>query len=263
MSISLFDQKGKVALVTGGNSGLGLAFATGLAKCGSDIVIWGRSAEKNDRAKEELKQYDVKVSTAVVDVSDEKAVVQGVADAIEAHGRLDTVVANAGISTVMPTIEMDSKTYHDLLAINQHGAFYTLRECAKHMVERSKKGDMGGSLVVNGSLMVRVGVPGMAHYGAAKAALSAIMKTMAVELAPYGIRSNMIAPGYFDTGLVGRKSKDEARKRDDFFAEKTPMGRTGRPEDLEGLIAYLASDSAAYHSGDIIVVDGAYMASLF
>lgn len=263
MTNSLFDLSGKVALVTGGNSGIGLGYATGMAKCGSDIILWGRSEEKNARAREHLSQFGVRVATAVVDVSDEQAVIAGMADAVNTFGRLDTVVANAGGSSMIPTIKMDSQSYHDLISISQHGGFYTLREAGKYMVERSKAGDRGGSLIVTGSLMVMVGVPGMAHYGAAKAALSSIMKTLAVELAPHGIRSNMIAPGYFHTELVGSSATDEAAKRDEMFAKRTPMGRSGRPSDLEGIAAYLASDASAYHTGDIFVIDGGWMANLF
>jgi NAD(P)-dependent dehydrogenase (short-subunit alcohol dehydrogenase family) len=190
-------------------------------------------------------------------------VVAGMKAAVDRFGRLDCVMANAGISKAVPSVlELDSKTYHDLLDINQHGGFYTLREAARHMVERAKNGDPGGSLIVCGSLSIFCGVPGMAHYAAAKGAMAAVMKSMAVELGRYGIRANMVAPGYIRTDL-GRDGDPAAQAAtQEFFASKTPIPRIGYPEDFEGIAAYLASDRASFHSGDIIVIDGGYLASI-
>ncbi len=260
---NLFDLTGKVALITGGNSGLGLGFARGLAKSGADVVIWGRSKAKNAAVAEEFAAYGNRVLTAEVDVADEAAVVAAMADAVARFGRLDCVIANAGIASPVPSVlELDSKTYHDLLNINQHGGFFTLREGARHMVERAKAGDPGGSLIVCGSLSVFCGVPGMAHYGAAKGALAAIMKSMAVDLGRYGIRANIVAPGYIRTELGRDGDTEVQRATENAFAARTPIPPIGYPEDFEGIAAYLASDRASFHSGDIIVIDGGYLASI-
>jgi NAD(P)-dependent dehydrogenase (short-subunit alcohol dehydrogenase family) len=265
----LFDLTGKKALVTGGNSGLGLGFARGLARQGADVMIWARSEEKNRAAEAELREYGGEVLSRAFDVASEEAVARQMQEAVEAMGRLDCVIANAGVSSYKPSIlELDSKTYHDLLDINLHGAFYTLREAARHMVTRAKAGDPGGSIIVCGSLSVFLGVPGMAHYGAAKGALASIMRSMAVELGQFGVRVNMIAPGYIKTG-IGRHREGapageaaEVSPTDKKFMERTPMKRVGYPQDFEAIAAYLASDGAAFHTGDVIVIDGGYMVTV-
>lgn len=259
----LFDLSGKKALVTGGNSGLGLGFAHGLAKQGADLMIWGRSAEKNLAAETELRQHGGEVFGQVVDVASEDEVVRRMDEAVERMGRLDCVIANAGISSHRPSIvELDSKTYHDLLDINLHGAFYTLREGARHMVARAKAGEPGGSIIVCGSLSVFLGVPGMSHYAAAKGALASMMRSIAVELGPFGIRVNMIAPGYIKTSIGRDRQAGEISPLEKSFAERTPLQRIGYPQDFEAITAYLASDGAAFHTGDIIVIDGGYMANV-
>lgn len=265
-SHDLFDLTGKKALVTGGNSGLGLGFARGIAKQGGDVMLWARSEAKNRIAEEDLRTYGREVIARAVDVASETAVVEGMREAVSALGRLDCVIANAGISSAVPSIvELDSATYHELLGINMHGAFYTLREAARYMVERAKQGDPGGSLIICGSLSVFMGVPGMAHYGAAKGALASIMKSMAVDLGKYGIRVNMVAPGYVKTDL-GRGRVGDASvhsPQDKLFAERTPIPRVGYPEDFEGIAAYLASDCSRFHTGDIIVIDGGWLINVF
>jgi NAD(P)-dependent dehydrogenase (short-subunit alcohol dehydrogenase family) len=263
MSKGLFDLTGKVTLVTGGNSGLGLGFARGIAKQGGDLMLWARSAEKNAAAKAELEQFGVRVETRSVDVASEEAVIQGMAEAAELFGRIDCVIANAGISNPAPSVlDLDSKRYHDLLAINMHGAFYTLREGARHMVARAERGDPGGSLIACGSLSLFLGVPGMEHYAAAKGGVATIVRGMALELGKYGIRANVVAPGYIKTDLGRDREGSELSATDEFFASSTPIPRVGYPEDFEGIIAYLASDAARFHTGDTIVIDGGYLIKL-
>lgn len=255
MAQNLFDLTGKVALVTGANAGLGLGFARGLAKAGADVVIWGRREDKNAAAVADLKQYGGRVSSRVVDVAAESAVVAGMTAAVQEMGRLDCVIANAGAVSMAPTIEMTSDVYHRLLNTNLHGAFYTLREAAKHMVERAKGGQPGGSLIVCGSLSIFGAVPGMAHYAAAKGALNSIAKTLAAELGHHQIRVNVVAPGFVATEMT-QANPDAFKAIDAMVSAKTPLGRSGMPPDFEGVIVYLASDAARYHTGDTLVVDG-------
>jgi NAD(P)-dependent dehydrogenase (short-subunit alcohol dehydrogenase family) len=258
MSINLFDLTGKVALVTGANSGIGLGFAVGLAKAGADVVIWGRRDDNNQSAEKVLRQYGGRVASRVVDVASEEEVTQGMIAAVEVMGRLDCVVANAGIGNMAPLTEMTSETYHSLLNVNQHGAFYTLREAAKHMVARAKAGDPGGSLIICGSGSIFQGVPMMAHYGAAKGALNSLAKALAAELGPHGIRANVIAPGFIITEMTQADPVLGARIAA-IVATKAPLGRAGKPEDLEGAVVYLASDASRYHTGDTLVIDGGKM----
>ena len=256
MAQNLFDLTGKVALVTGANSGLGLGFARGLAKAGADIVIWGRRADKNAETVENLKQYGTRVIAQEVDVANETEVVAAMAEAVKKMGRLDCVIANAGMASMMPSfVETPSKVYHDLLSVNQHGAVYTLREAARHMIERSNAGDMGGSLIICGSMSIFGGVQGLGHYAAAKGALESLSKTLAVELGAYKIRVNVLAPGFIATEMT-QADPEIFKMLDAAFSAKTPLGRVGKPEDLEGIVVYLASDRSAFHTGDTLIIDG-------
>jgi NAD(P)-dependent dehydrogenase (short-subunit alcohol dehydrogenase family) len=263
MAADLFDCSGKVTLITGGNSGLGLGYARGIARQGGDLVIWGRSAEKLAAAKKELEAFGVRVSTAQVDAASEAEISAGIAAAIEDHGRLDCVIANAGISTPVPSVlDLTTEAYHELLGAAQHGVFYTLREGARHMVERAKAGDPGGSLIATGSLSIFLGLPGLQHYAAAKAAVAAMIRGFAYEFGKYGIRANVIAAGYIRTEIA--RDRDPALKAatDAHFAANTPMPRVGEPSDFEGIAAYLVSDASRFHTGDTIVIDGGYLISI-
>jgi NAD(P)-dependent dehydrogenase (short-subunit alcohol dehydrogenase family) len=255
-----FDLTGKVALVTGANSGIGFGFARGLARAGADVVIWGRREDRNAEAVARLSEYGGRVVSRAIDVRDERAVADGVDAAVEALGRLDIVVANAGIASQAPFVEMSSDTYRALLDVNLHGAVFTLREAARHMVARAKAGDAGGSLIICGSGSIFQGVPTMAHYAIAKGALNSLSKTLAAELGPYGIRSNVIAPGFIHTEMTLADPAIGAAITAAVVA-KTPLGRAGAPEDLEGAVVYLASDAARYHTGDTLVIDGGKMSA--
>jgi NAD(P)-dependent dehydrogenase (short-subunit alcohol dehydrogenase family) len=266
----LFDLSGKVTLVTGGNSGLGLGFARGIAKQGGDIMIWSRNEERNIEAVEELRELGVRAEFLPIDVGSEEAVIKGMAQTVEMFGRIDCAIANAGtFSSSGNFIDLSTDMYHDLLNINQHGAFYTLREAGRHMVARAKAGDPGGSMMICGSLSIFAGVPGMAHYGAAKGALVSIAKSAAVDLGPYGVRVNVVAPGYIKTHEATRASRGKPpvdapppTAHDQVFIDGAPLKRVGYPDDFEGIAAYLASDAARFHTGDVIVIDGGYLASV-
>jgi NAD(P)-dependent dehydrogenase (short-subunit alcohol dehydrogenase family) len=269
MSNGLFDLSGKVALVTGGNSGIGLGFARGIAKQGGYVVIWGRSEEKNAAAVEELTSYGVRASARSVDVSSQEAVIAGFDALIEEYGRIDTVIANAGMPPNTRSILTTSKEdYHTLLNTNMHGAFYTLQEGARRMVARAEAGEPGGSLIFCGSLSIFQGVPGINPYAAAKGGISAVVRCMAVELGQFGIRANTIAPGYVKSGFSGGSQdgkiqpEEEWNDIDKYFAGKGAIKRPGFAQDFEGIAAYLASDAASWHSGDTIVVDGAALISM-
>lgn len=256
MSKGLFDLSGKVAVVTGGNSGIGLGFARGIAKQGGDVSLWARSQEKLQKAKAELEQYGVKVSTLSVDVSSEAEIIAAYDKVLAEHGRLDTVVANAGLPpTSRSVLDMTTEQYHGLLGINMHGAFYTLREGARHMVKRAEAGEPGGSLIFCGSLSIFRGIPGKQNYAAAKSGIAAAVRCMAVEFAPHGIRANVVAPGFIKTEMMG--PLDQMSDIEKYMASKIPMGRPGSAADFEGIAAYLASDASSFHTGDTIVIDGA------
>lgn len=258
MSKGLVDCTGKVALVTGGNSGLGLGFAMGVARSGGNVAIWARNAEKNAKAKEALLAAGAaRVEAYQVDVTSEERIVSGYAELLSDFGRLDAVFANSGrTSNSRSFLDLDSQEWHDLLAVNMHGAFYTLREGARHMVARAEAGEPGGSLIFCGSLSIFHGVPGIENYAAAKGALAAVIRGLAVEFGKYEIRANTIAPGYIKTGFMEGTDPEIQAGIDAHFSSKTPIPRPGTPEDFEGIAAYLCSDASRFHTGDTIVIDG-------
>lgn len=256
-----WDMSGKVVLVTGGNAGIGLGFARGIARAGGDVVIWGRRQEKNQEAAAELAGFGVRVLPQAVDVSDESQVVEAMAEAVAKMGRVDGVIANAGIMKhVGNFLEMTSEDYHGLLAINQHGVFHVAREAARHIKQRWDAGDQsGGSILFCASLSAVTGSPGMQHYNAAKGAMASMMRGIAADLGRFGIRANTVCPGYTVSETVIDPGPDHPLGKQ--VRERTPMGRFGTPEDFEGIGVYFMSDASRFHTGDLVKVDGGWMAN--
>jgi NAD(P)-dependent dehydrogenase (short-subunit alcohol dehydrogenase family) len=257
MAYAPFNLKGKVALITGGNSGIGFGMAEALAQAGADVVIWGSNAEKNLRAEGKLTNYGVRVLAQRVDVADEAAVIAGMAEAATAMGRIDTVIANAGVGGGAPSFsEMTVQTWRRVMSVNLEGAFFTCREACKHMVERAKTGDPGGSIVVTSSLSAIDGAARNEAYAATKGAVISMVKGIAVEHARYGVRANVILPGWIATDMtVGAQSSTVFTEK---VISRVPFRRWGEPEDFGGIAVYLASDASKYHSGDSFVIDGGY-----
>lgn len=253
---NLFDLTGKVVLATGGLSGIGLGFLQGCAKQGADVVIWDCREDEQGSVAAKLSLLGARrIHCETCDVSREEEVDAAFAATLAVMGRVDCVFANAGISQRVPSFtELDSGTWHHLLGINLHGAFYTLRAAARHMKARAEAGDPGGSLVACGSLSIFHGLVGMEHYAATKGALLAMVKSLAVEMGPFGVRANMLVPGLILTGLTD----DDPRSQQvvEKFAAITPLGRVGDLSDIEGPAAYLASEASKYQSGDTLVIDG-------
>ncbi len=257
MAYKPFDLSGKVALVTGGNRGIGFGMAQALAEAGADIVIWGSNAERNLEAEGKLNTLGVRVMAQKVDVSDEAQVVAAMAEAAAAMGRIDSVFANAGVGYGAPSfVDMSTETYRKVLAVNLDGVFFTFREACRHMVERAKAGDPGGSIVGIASLAAIEGAARNEAYAATKGAVISMMKSVAVEHARWGVRANAILPGWIATDMTAGAQAAPA------FAEKViphvPARRWGEPADFGGMAVYLASDASAYHSGDTLVIDGGY-----
>jgi NAD(P)-dependent dehydrogenase (short-subunit alcohol dehydrogenase family) len=252
----LFDLTGRVVLATGGASGIGLAFLTGCARQGAQVVVWDKAADKIPAVLEALRATGApKAYGASVDVSDEQAVAEAFQTTVAEMGRVDGVLANAGITSRAPSFpDMTSEMYHQLLAVNLHGAFFTLRETARHMRERAQAGDPGGSIAVTGSLSIFHGLQGMEHYAGAKGALAAMVKGLAVELGQYGVRVNMLAPGFILTGMTD--DSIETQKVVDRMSSITPLGRPGNLADIEGPSAYLMAEASRFQTGDIMVIDG-------
>ena len=257
MKKGIFDLSEKVALITGGNGGIGLGMAEGLAECGASIAIWGRNKEKNEESKNMLSKYSIEVKTYEVDVSQEKEVINNVKSVLNDFGRIDSVFANAGMNVFGGSFEeMDTDAYRKVLSVNLDGVFFTLRETTKHMVERAKDGDIGGSVVGVASLAGIEGAAKTQPYSASKGGIISMIKGIAVEHARYGIRANTILPGWIATDMTTINQNNQ--KFTDKVISRVPMRRWGEPKDFCGIAAYLASDASAYHSGDMFVVDGGY-----
>ena len=258
MTYAPFDLTGKVALVTGGNRGIGYGMAEALAASNAHVAIWGRKDAANKDAVASLSKLgtgDIKAWS--VDVSDEAAVIEAMQATVKAFGRVDTCIANAGVGfSASSFAEMDTETWNKNMAVNLDGAFWTLREMTRHVTERARAGDPGASLVGVASLAAIEGAARNQAYAATKGGLISMLKAIAVETARYGIRANAILPGWIATDMT------EGAQDSDVFQSKVigrvPAHRWGEPKDFGGVAVYLASDASSYHSGDTFVVDGGY-----
>jgi len=257
MHSNLFDLSGKVALITGGNSGIGLGFAEGAAKHGAAICIWGTNAEKNAAALQTLHGYRVKTHAILCDVSDEAAVMRSFAETLSVFGRVDACFANAGISGRAPFTEQTAEQWRRVMSINLDGLFFTLRAAAKHMKERAEQGDKGGRLIGTASLGALMGMAGLEAYAGSKGAVISIMQGLAVEFARYGITANSILPGHIETAMTTKNYANE--KFHNAIMPRIPLRRWGDKSDFEGIAVYLMSNASAYHTADSFVIDGGFV----
>lgn len=256
MAYSPFDLTGKVALITGGNSGIGLGMAKALAQAGADIIIWGTNAEKNAAAKAELDPIGRRIETMICDVGDEAAVDANFARAVEMFGEVHGCFANAGVSGrgVTTFLEMSSEEWHRVTRINLDGAFYTFRAAARHMVRHGK----GGVLAGTASLAAIEASPRSEHYSATKGGMISMTRSLAVEFARYGIRAHSILPGWIETDMTAKWFQTDGFRNK--VAPRVPMRRWGEGDDFGGIAIYLMSSASRYHTGDTFVIDGGYSA---
>ena len=257
MAYQPFDLTGKVALVTGGNSGIGLGMADAMAQAGADIAIWGTNAAKNSDAKAIVEKTGRRVLTLECDVGDEAAVEQAFAETLRVLGRVDGCFANAGVSGrgQRSFLDMPTEEWNRVLRVNLQGAFYTFRTAARHMV---KRGD-GGVLVGTASLAAIEAAPRSEHYAATKGGLISMIKAMAVEFARYDVRAHAILPGWIATNMTANATSNE--KFAGNVMPRIPMRRWGEGTDFGGIAVYLMSSASRYHTGGSFVIDGGY--SLF
>lgn len=261
MAKGLFDCTGKVTLVTGGNGGIGLGFAMGIAKQGGDIAIWARNAEKNAAAKAELLEAGAGwVETYQVDVSTEQAIIDGYRQLMQDFGRIDCVFANSGASPRYNSVfDMPTQHWNDFQSVALHGAFFTLREAARHMKARAEAGEPGGSLVACGSLSLFQGLPGKMEYAASKSAVAGVIRCLAAEMGEFNVRANVVAPGLIITPMMGPADGPAVKYLEGQYSPITPLKRVGYPGDFEGIGAFLCSDASSFITGETIKVDGGYM----
>ena len=258
MAEQIFDLSGKVALVTGGNGGIGLGMALAVAKAGANVAIWGTNADKNAAAKEKLQAVGIEAEAYVCNVADRDEVNRTMAATLGRFGRLDACFANAGVTGrgAKSFLDISEADWRRVLSINLDGAFHTYQAALKHMVERANNGDPGGRLVAVSSLASVSGPPRNEHYAASKGALNALTFALAVEFARYGITANAILPGWIETDMTGNLMSNEK-----FVAaagSRIPARRWGKPADFGGVAVYLMSDASAYHTGQLLQIDGGY-----
>jgi len=251
---SLFSLKGKTAVVIGGTTGIGHAIALGLADAGADVIASSRRMEQVEHTADEIAAKGCKTLRMASNVRDRKSL-EALRDAvIHSFDKVDILVNCAGITKRAPSLDFPEETWNDILETNLTG---TLRGCqvfGSHMLSRGY-----GRIINIASLSTFVGLFEVAAYGASKAAVGALTKTLAVEWSRHGVLVNAIAPGLFRTDLNASLLDGTNRGRE--FLTRTPMGRFGKTEELVGAAIFLASEAASFVTGEIIVVDGGFLAS--
>jgi hypothetical protein len=257
MTFPGFDLAGRVALITGGNSGIGLGMAVGLAQAGAEICIWGTNPDKNARALETLSAIGPKATAQICDVAEEAAVADCFARTLADHGRVDGCFANAGVGGRGTRFDdMTREEWERIVSVNQTGVFYTFRAAARHMRERAEQGDPFGRLVGTASLAAVSGQPRGEHYAATKGGLISMMKALAVEYARYGVTAHTLLPGWIETDMT------EGAFTNPKFAEsvgkRIPARRWGQPEDFAGIAVYIMSAASGYHTAETFLIDGGY-----
>ena len=248
----MFDLTGRVALVTGGNGGVGLGMATGLAKAGATVMVAGRNAAKNEAAVAGLRALGAKAESIAVDVTDPASITAMVEETAKRLGRLDILVNNAGTNIRNRPETYKLEDWHTIINTNLTSGMLASQAAYPYL-----KAHGCGRVINNGSMLSIFGLPLHVAYGASKGGVVQMTKSTAVAWAADGITVNVILPGWIDTDLTRKARQDMAGLNDNVLA-RTPSKRWGVPGDFEGVAAFLASDAAAFITGVAIPVDGGY-----
>lgn len=254
MAFRPLDLSGRVAVVIGGTSGIGRAIAHGLAEAGADIVPTSRRAEQVDSTAKEIEQRGRKSLRVTSDVADRKSLEQLLQKSVSAFGKVDILVNSAGKTKRTPTIDVSESEWNDIMETNLTGVLRACQIFGRHMIERRY-----GRIINIASLSSFVALYEVAAYAASKAGVASLTKSMAIEWAPHGVCVNAIAPGVFRTPL-NEKLLDETARGKEFLA-RTPMRRFGKVEELAGAAVFLASEAASFVTGEVLCVDGGFLAS--
>ena len=243
----------KVFVITGGNGGIGLGLAEGIAEAGGSIAVWARNEEKNADAVKILEDIGVKAKSYVCDVSSEENVIATLASTVNDFGRLDGLFANAGrAGTGTPFVETSLEDWRNVTAVNLDGVFLCLREAAKQIISQGS----GGSLVAVSSTSAIHGAAGNEAYGTAKTAVTGLVRALAVSLARFQIRVNCLLPGWTVTELASPAFENEYFR--EVTTKRTPVRRWADPSEFREVGAFLADPSQTFHTGQQVCVDGGY-----
>lgn len=251
----MFDLTGRTALITGSGQGIGYALAEGLGRAGARVVLNGRDAAKLEAAAARLQALGVDAAISAFDVTDPKAVALAV-DAIEAGiGPIDVLVNNAGIQRRAPLEDYPVETWHEIMRANLDSVFFVGQAVARHMIGRRR-----GKIINIASLQSEAARYCIAPYTASKGAVKNLTRGMCTDWARHGLQINAIGPGYFETPLNQALIDDPAF--DQWLKTRTPAGRWGKVEELQGAAIFLASDASSFVNGQILYVDGGVLATL-
>jgi len=248
----IFNLKGHVAVITGGNGGIGLGMGRGLAKAGASIAVWGRNTGKNAAAVAELRELGSDAEAFVCDVAQESDVVRAMRETLARFGRVDSCFANAGVGRMVAFADMTIEDWNAVVDVNLLGTFLTFREAVRHMKARGG----GGKLIAIASVGSIHGMPRQAQYSASKGGVCSLVRSLAVECGKDGIQANTVIPGWIETEMT--EAARSWAKLSETVVHRTPARRWGTPQDFEGVAVYLASRASDFHTGDTLRVDGGY-----
>ena len=252
MHSTMFSLAGKRGIVTGASRGLGRAMAEGLAEMGADILLVARNRESLDEAADHLSRHGGRIAPFPADAADENGIGAAVEQTVAALGGIDFVFCNAGIIRRGPAEHHSIEDFDEVFRVNVRSYFLLAQRCAQVMISQGT----GGSIIMTDSVVSQIGGRNIAAYAASKGAVRMLVKAMANDLGPRGIRVNAIGPGYFETDMTRQLREDTDRYL--ALLSRMALGRWGRPEDLAGIAVFLASDASSYLTGQTIYVDGGF-----